>query len=92
MSYLRPVEGCPVCREAQEWRRCPSESCPVHRSTLGSGRPAVEGIRSLGDKIAGTLGSKIAGILTALTFTTKWTKAQRNLSIGLLFVSIVSLW
>jgi membrane carboxypeptidase/penicillin-binding protein len=65
VSYLRPVDGCPVYREYfKNGDAIPSQSCPVHRGTIKErAARAVEGlIRSLGDKIAGTLGSKIAGI------------------------------
>jgi penicillin-binding protein 1A len=56
VSYLRPVEGCPVYREYfKSGDSIPSQSCPVHRGTLKQRTVrAVEGLmRSLGDKIAG---------------------------------------
>ncbi|MEO8258428.1 MAG: PBP1A family penicillin-binding protein [Acidobacteriota bacterium] len=56
VSYLRPVEGCPVYREYfKEGDAVPSQTCPVHRGSLKE-RTArvVEGLfRALGGKIAG---------------------------------------
>ena len=56
VSYLQPVEGCPVYREYfKAGDAMPSQSCPVHRGTLKQRTArAVEGLfRSLGGKIAG---------------------------------------
>jgi membrane carboxypeptidase/penicillin-binding protein len=56
VSYLRPVEGCPVYREYfKSGDAIPSQSCPVHRGTIKErAARAVEGLfRSLGGKIAG---------------------------------------
>jgi 1A family penicillin-binding protein len=56
VSYLRPVDGCPVYREYfKSGDAVPSQSCPVHRGTLKQRTVrAVEGLfRSLGDKIVG---------------------------------------
>jgi 1A family penicillin-binding protein len=61
VSYLQPVEGCPVYREFfKDGDAIPSQSCPVHRGTIKQrAARAVEGlIRTLGDKI----GEKIVGI------------------------------
>jgi 1A family penicillin-binding protein len=56
VSYLRPVEGCPVYQEYfKPGDAIPSRSCPIHRGTLREqAARAVEGIlRTLGAKIAG---------------------------------------
>jgi 1A family penicillin-binding protein len=56
VSYLRPVEGCPVYREYfKSGDAIPSQSCPVHRGTIKErAARVVEGLfRSLGGKIAG---------------------------------------
>jgi hypothetical protein len=56
VSYLRPVDGCPVYTEYfKEGDKIPSAMCPIHRGTLKE-RTArvVEGLlRGLGSKIAG---------------------------------------
>jgi penicillin-binding protein 1A len=56
VSYLQPVEDCPVYREYfKAGDSIPSQSCPVHRGTLKQRTArAVEGLlRLLGGKIAG---------------------------------------
>jgi len=56
LSYLRPVDGCPVYTEYfKESDSVPSALCPVHRGTLTERTTrAVAGIlRSLGSRIAG---------------------------------------
>jgi 1A family penicillin-binding protein len=56
VSYVRPVDGCPVYTEYfKEGDTVPSAMCPVHRGTLKERTArAVEGLlRGLGSKIAG---------------------------------------
>jgi 1A family penicillin-binding protein len=56
MSYVRPVDGCPVYTEYfKEGDTVPSAMCPIHRGTLKERTArAVEGLlRGLGSKIAG---------------------------------------
>jgi 1A family penicillin-binding protein len=56
ISYLRPVEGCPVYQEFfKDGDGIPSRSCPIHRGTLRQqATRVVEGLlRALGGKIAG---------------------------------------
>ena len=56
VSYLRPVEDCPVYTEYfKEGDAQPSQLCPIHRGTLKQrAARAVEGLlRSLGKKIGG---------------------------------------
>ena len=56
VSYLRPVEDCPVYTEYfKEGDSVPSALCPIHRGTLKErATRAVTGFfRSLGSKIAG---------------------------------------
>jgi len=56
VSYLRPVDGCPVYTEYfKEGDKIPSSMCPVHRGTLKERTSrAVEGfLKGLGSKIAG---------------------------------------
>jgi membrane carboxypeptidase/penicillin-binding protein len=56
VSYLQPVDGCPVYREYfKAGDAIPSQSCPVHRGSLKQrAARAVEGLfRLLGGKIAG---------------------------------------
>jgi 1A family penicillin-binding protein len=56
VSYLRPVEGCPLYTEYfKDGDKVPSALCPVHRGTMKQRTArAVEGfLRGLGSKIAG---------------------------------------
>jgi 1A family penicillin-binding protein len=56
VSYLKPVEGCPVYMEYfKDGDAVPTQLCPIHRGTLKErASRAVEGLlRSLGSKIAG---------------------------------------
>jgi 1A family penicillin-binding protein len=59
VSYLRPVDGCPVYHEYfKSGDAVPSERCAIHRGNLKQrAARVVEGIfRSLGGKIAGLFG------------------------------------
>jgi penicillin-binding protein 1A len=56
VSYLRPVDGCPVYTEYfKQGDAVPTQLCPIHRGTLRErASRAVEGLlRSLGGRIAG---------------------------------------
>jgi 1A family penicillin-binding protein len=56
VSYLKPVEGCPVYTEYfKEGDKQPTSLCPIHRGTLKQrASRAIEGFfRGLGSKIAG---------------------------------------
>jgi penicillin-binding protein 1A len=56
VSYLRPVDECPVYTEYfKDGDSVPREHCPIHRGTLKQrAARAVEGmLRSLGRKIGG---------------------------------------
>ncbi len=56
VSYLLPVDGCPVYREYfKDGDSIPSELCPIHQGSLKEQvKRGVEGVfRSLGSKIAG---------------------------------------
>ena len=56
VSYLRPVEGCPVYTEYfKEDDAVPTELCPIHRGTLKerATRAVDSFFRALGGKIAG---------------------------------------
>jgi membrane carboxypeptidase/penicillin-binding protein len=56
VSYLRPVQGCPVYTEYfKEGDKTPSALCTIHRGTFEQQvKRTVEGVfRSLGSKIAG---------------------------------------
>jgi penicillin-binding protein 1A len=56
VSYLRPVEGCPVYTEYfKENDSVPSALCPIHRGTFKerTSRAVAGFFRSLGSKIAG---------------------------------------
>ncbi len=56
VSYLRPVEGCPIYTEYfKEGDAVPSELCPIHRGTLKQRATRVlEGFfRGLGGRLAG---------------------------------------
>ena len=56
VSYLRPVEECPVYTEYfKEGDRVPTELCPIHRGTFKQrATRVIEGfLRSLGGRIAG---------------------------------------
>jgi hypothetical protein len=56
VSYLRPVDDCPVYTEYfKSGDAVPRELCPIHRGTLKQrAARAVEGVlRSLGRKIGG---------------------------------------
>jgi penicillin-binding protein 1A len=56
VSYLRPVDGCPVYTEYfKDGDKVPSAMCPVHRGSLKERTArAVEGfLRGLGGKLAG---------------------------------------
>jgi 1A family penicillin-binding protein len=59
VSYLRPVDGCPVYHEFfKKGDAVPSQLCPIHQGSLKQrAARTVEGIfRSLGGKIAGFFG------------------------------------
>jgi penicillin-binding protein 1A len=61
VSYMRPVEECPVYTEYfKKGDAIPSQLCPIHRGTLRQrATRAVEGLfRSLGRKIGGIFGKK----------------------------------
>ena len=56
VSYLRPVDGCPVYTEyLKERDSAPSTLCPVHRGTLKerTARAVTGFLKSLGSRIAG---------------------------------------
>jgi hypothetical protein len=56
VSYLKPVEGCPVYTEYfKDGDDVPTRLCPIHRGTLKErATRAVAGfLRSLGSAIAG---------------------------------------
>jgi hypothetical protein len=56
VSYLRPVEDCPVYTEYfKPGDQVPSQLCPIHRGTLKQrAARAVEGfIRGLGKRLGG---------------------------------------
>ena len=56
VSYLAPVEGCPIYREVfKDGDTVPSELCPVHRGSLQERAQRVVGgfFRGLGSKLAG---------------------------------------
>jgi len=59
ISYLRPVEGCPIYTEYfKNGDKVPSALCPIHRGTLKQrAERAVEGFfRGLGRRLAGVFG------------------------------------
>jgi len=61
VSYLQPVEGCPVYTEYfKEGDVVPSALCPIHRGTLKQRvTRGIEGFfRGLGGKIAGIFGRR----------------------------------
>ncbi len=56
VSYLRPVEDCPIYTEyLKEGDAAPTQLCPIHRGSLRQrAARAVEGIlRALGARISG---------------------------------------
>ena len=56
VSYLRPVEGCPIYTEYfKDGDSIPSATCPVHHGTLKqrAARAITGFFRALGGKIAG---------------------------------------
>jgi hypothetical protein len=56
VSYLQPVEGCPVYTEYfKEHDSVPSALCPIHRGTFKerTARAVAGFFRSLGSKIVG---------------------------------------
>ena len=56
VSYLAPVEGCPIYREVfKDGDTVPAELCPVHRGSLKERAERVVGgfLRGLGSKLAG---------------------------------------
>ena len=56
VSYLKPVQGCPVYTEHfKDGDAIPSGTCPLHRGTFEQQvKRSIESVfRSLGSKIAG---------------------------------------
>ena len=61
VSYLKPVDGCPVYTEYfKDGDSVPSERCPVHQGSLKQrAARAVEGVfHSIGRGIAGIFGKR----------------------------------
>ena len=57
VSYLRPVEGCPVYTEYfKEGDDVPSRLCPVHQGTV------KQRVRRVFEGILGAIGNKLKGI------------------------------